>query len=250
MTTYTNETASRTAIVTGASGSVGQAIARRLAEDGLAVVVNYAHGEQEAHKTARQITAGGGTAIAAQANVADAGEFAALFAAAEQAFGGVDVLVNNAGVSRLGTIAGATDDDYDAIFDVSTRGTLHGLRMAASHLRDAGRVVNLSSTSLAATTPGLGLYMAAKAAVETLTRSAAKELAPRGITVNAIAPGAIASPMFFEGKTEEQIARVTQAHPAGRLGSVDEIAAVVSLLVTCDADWISGQVIRVNGGAA
>nr|WP_204249226.1 SDR family NAD(P)-dependent oxidoreductase [Frondihabitans sp. PAMC 28766] len=181
--------APKVAIVTGASGELGRAISRRLAHDGLAVIVHFARNEGPALDLVDQIAGAAGRAVAVGGDVAESATFERLFDAAETHFGGADVLVNNAGLSRLGPLAAASDADYDAVFDASARGTLNGLRAATDRLRDGGRVITLSTTSLAATTPGMGVYMAAKAAVESLTRTGAKELAPRGITVNAIAPG-------------------------------------------------------------
>ncbi|RKR75957.1 SDR family oxidoreductase [Frondihabitans australicus] len=251
MTTQTiQQDATAVAIVTGASGELGRAIALRLARDGFAVVAHFSRGEAAAQTLVAEIVAGGGRALAVGGDIADPATSSRLFDAAEQEFGGADVLVSNAGASILGRLADMTDADYDTVMDASARGTFAGLREAATRLRDGGRIVTLSTTSLAVGTPGMGLYMAAKSAVETLTRAAAKELAPRRITVNAVAPGAIASRMFFEGKSPEQIARIADGHPAGRLGEPDDIASAVALLVGQDAGWISGQVIRVNGGVA
>ncbi|OPX05911.1 SDR family oxidoreductase [Mycobacterium sp. AT1] len=239
-----------TALVTGASGYLGRAIARRLAHDGFAVVAQYSSNRQSAEALVDAIVRGGGAAISVQADVTDSDSFSSAFEHGRQVFGGIDVLVNSAGVATSGLLAAAGEEDFQEILGVSALGTFHGIRFAAAGMRDNGRVVNLSTTSVAVTTPGMGLYMAAKAAVETLTRSAAKELATRGITVNAVAPGAIESPMFARGKTDQQIAEFTRSHPAGRLGDADDVAAAVALLVSQDAAWISGQVVRVNGGVA
>ncbi|MBJ7291729.1 SDR family oxidoreductase [Williamsia sp.] len=238
------------AIVTGGSRSIGRAISERLARDGHPVLVNYAHGASDADETVRSIVDAGGRAIAARGDVASAADVERLFANARAEFGAVGILVNNAGVSVLGELSELDDDAYDRVFDVSARGTYNGLRVAAGHLADGGRIVNLSSTAIAITTPRMGVYLAAKAAVETFTRVAAKELAPRGITVNAVAPGLVRSEMFADGKTPEQLASIEKASPAGRLGEVSEIADAVALLTSPEASWISGQIIRVNGGVA
>ncbi|MGU3293803.1 SDR family oxidoreductase [Williamsia sp. M5A3_1d] len=238
------------AIVTGASRSIGRAIAERLARDGHPVVVNYSRDAAGAHETVRSIVEAGGRAIAARGDVASAADTEELFATARTEFGEVGILVNNAGVSVLGELSDLDDDAYDRVFDVSARGTYTGLRSAARHLADGGRIVNLSSTAVAVTTPRMGVYLAAKAAVETFTRVAAKEFAPRGITVNAVAPGLVRSEMFADGKTPEQLAAIEKASPAGRLGEVGEIADAVALLTSPEASWISGQIIRVNGGVA
>ncbi|MCX6471117.1 MAG: SDR family oxidoreductase [Corynebacteriales bacterium] len=238
------------AIVTGASRSIGRAIAERLARDGHPVLVNYAHGAAAADATVQSIVGAGGRAIAARGDVSSPEDVEQLFAAARTEFGEVGILVNNAGVSVLGELSELDDDAYDRVFDVSARGTYNGLRAAARHLTDGGRIVNLSSTAIAVTTPRMGVYLAAKSAVETFTRVAAKELAPRGITVNAVAPGLVRSEMFSDGKSPEQLAAIEKASPAGRLGEVSEIADAVALLTSPDASWISGQIVRVNGGVA
>ncbi|MCP2161103.1 SDR family oxidoreductase [Williamsia serinedens] len=238
------------AIVTGASRSIGRAIAERLARDGRPVVVGYAHRADEAAVTVRAIAEFGGRAVAVGGDVADGDTAARLFDAADAEFGGAAVLVANAGVSVLGPIATYDDDAYDRVFDASARGTFRCLRAAAARLADHGRVVTVSSTAVATATPGMGVYLAAKAAVETMTRVAAKELAPRGITVNAVAPGLVRSEMFADGKTAEELAAIARSAPRTRLGEITEIADAVSLLTAPDASWISGQVIRVNGGVA
>ncbi len=237
----------RVAFVTGASGVLGSAIARRLASAGYAVAVHYASNERSARAVVESIEERGGAAIAVQADVTDFDSLSAAFAGAVAAFGGVDVLVNNSGIVKLGPLADATQDDYRSTFEVSVLGTLNGIRLAASAMPDGGRIVNLSTTALAVTPPGMGVYTAA---VETLTRSAAKELASRGITVNAAAPGAIDSPMYALGKTEQQVAAMALSHPTGHLGSAEDVASAVALLVHDDARWISGQIVRVNGAAA
>ncbi|WP_299570964.1 SDR family oxidoreductase [uncultured Williamsia sp.] len=238
------------AIVTGASRSIGRAIAERLARDGRSVVVGFAHRADEAATTVQAITDAGGRAVAVRGDIADGDTARRLFDVADTEFGGADVLVANAGISALGPIATFDDGAYDRVFDASTRGTFHCLRTAADRLVDDGRIVTLSSTAVSTATPGMGVYLAAKSAVETLTRVAAKELAPRGITVNAVAPGLVRSEMFAKGKTADQLVAIERAAPGGRLGEIDEIADAVALLTRAESSWISGQVIRVNGGVA
>lgn len=238
----------KTAIVTGASRGIGRHIALRLAQEGFAVVVNYNASQEAAQAVVAEIEAAGGQALAVAANVAQAADVARLFATAIQAFGGVDVLVNNAGISALKPLADTDDALLDQLVNTNVRGTLHGLRQAARHLRMGGRIINFSSTAVASATPGLGAYIATKAAVEAMTRVFAKELKGRNITVNAIAPGLINSEMFAEGKTDAQIQQMAQAAPLGRLGEASEIASIVAFLVREDAAWVNGQIIRANGG--
>jgi len=238
----------KVAIVTGASRGIGRHIALRLAQEGFAVVVNYNASQEAAQAVVAEIEMAGGHALAVPADVAQAADVARLFAAAIQAFGGVDVLVNNAGISALKPLADTDDALLDQLVNTNVRGTLHGLRQAARHLRMGGRIINFSSTAVASATPGLGAYIATKAAVEAMTRVVAKELKGRNITVNAIAPGLINSEMFAEGKTAAQIQQMAQAAPLGRLGEASEIASIVAFLAREEAAWVNGQIIRANGG--
>ena len=244
MTSSTN----RVAIVTGASRGIGAAIARRLASDGLAVVVNYAGSAGAAGKLVEEIEAAGGRAIPVQADVSAPAAVKRMFDAAEAAYGGVDVLVNNAGIMTLAPIAQMDDAAFDRIIATNLKGTFNGLREAANRLRDGGRIVNFSTSVVGLYQPSYGVYAATKAAVEALTHILAKELGPRGITVNAVAPGPIATELFFQGKDEATLDRIRQMIPLGRLGEVDDIARVVSLLVGPDGGWINGQTLRANGG--
>lgn len=238
----------RVAIVTGASRGIGAAIARRLASDGLAVVVNYSGSADAAGKLVEEIEAAGGRAIPVQADVSDPAAVKRLFDAAAATFGGVDVLVNNAGIMTLAPIARMDDAAFDRIIATNLKGTFNGLREAANRLRDGGRIVNFSTSVVGLYQPGYGAYAATKAAVESLTHILAKELGPRGITVNAVAPGPIATELFFQGKDQATLERIRQMIPLGRLGEVDDIARVVSLLVGPDGGWINGQILRANGG--
>ena len=241
---------SQVAIVTGASRGIGAEVARRLSSDGFAVVVNYASSPKEADALVAELAAQGAKAIAVKADVSKAEDVRAMFDTAEQQFGRIDVLVNNAGVLKTVPLADTSDALYDQTFDINVRGTFNTLREAAARMNHGGRIVNFSSTTLALNMPGYALYNATKAAVEAFTHVFAKELRGRGITVNAVAPGPVATALFLEGKTEEQIQTFAKMPPLQRLGQPEDIAAVVSFLASADAGWVNGQILRANGGVA
>ncbi len=239
----------KTAIVTGAGKGIGAAIARRLAQEGCAVAVNYARDEAAARQVVRGIEQAGGRAVAVQADVGDPAGIAALFDAAESAFGAVDVLVNNAGTMRLSTVADATDADFDEHCAINLGGTFRGMREGAMRLRDGGRIISLSSSVVGFYQPGYGLYAATKAGIEALTHVLAKELGPRGITVNAISPGPVETDFFMRGKSDELVSSITRMIPLGRLGRPNDISDTIAFLAGPESRWINGQTIRANGGA-
>jgi 3-oxoacyl-[acyl-carrier protein] reductase len=238
----------RVAIVTGASKGIGTAIALRLAEDGIAVVVNYATSRQAADEVVAQIEAGGGKAVAVQADVGSPAAAATLFDAAEQSFGGADILVNNAGVMRLAPLAEMDDETFEFQLAINLTGTFRGIREAGKRLRDGGRIINFSSSVVGAYGPAYGGYAATKAAVEALTHVASKELGRRKITVNAVAPGPVETELFMTGKSEELVQNIVRTIPLSRLGQPQDIATVVSFLAGPDGGWVNGQVLRANGG--
>ncbi|WP_295960068.1 SDR family oxidoreductase [Rhodoferax sp.] len=238
------------ALVTGASRGIGAAIAQQLASDGFAVAINYAHSQAEADALVAVLHDQGHQAMAVQADVADAAQVRAMFEAVESALGRVDVLVNNAGILKPAPLADTSDALFDQTFNTNTRGTFNTLREAAQRLNDGGRIVNFSSTALVLKLPGYAIYNASKAAVEALTQVFAKELRGRNITVNVVAPGPVATGLFLNGKTPEQIATFAKMPPLERLGQPEDIAQVVSFLVGPQAGWVNGQVLRANGGLA
>jgi 3-oxoacyl-[acyl-carrier protein] reductase len=239
---------SRVAVVTGASRGIGAAIAERLAADGFAVVINYSGNAAPAEELQRIILAQGGRAIAARADIADPDAVRALFDAAEQHFGGVDVLVNNAGIMTLANIADTDDAAFDRLVSINLKGTFNTLREAARRLRDGGRIINFSSSVVGLLQPTYGVYAATKAAVEALTSVLAKELRGRDISVNSVAPGPTATGLFLDGKSPELIERLAKLAPLERLGEPSDIAAVVAFLAGPDGAWINGQTLRANGG--
>ncbi|MET8758032.1 SDR family oxidoreductase [Lentzea sp. NPDC004782] len=237
----------RVAIVTGGSRGIGRAAAERLAADGLAVVIVYAGNQTEAGKAVGEIKAAGGQAIAAQADVADEVAVAAAFDLASETFGGVDVVVNSAGIMPLGTVADMDLEVFDRVQRTNGRGTFVVAQQAARKLRNGGAIINVSSSVVGLRFPQYGAYAMTKGGVEALTLVLARELRGRDITVNAVAPGPTATALFLEGKDEATIDALAKQAPLERIGSPEDIAEVISFLAG-PARWINGQVVRANGG--
>lgn len=211
-------TNAKVAIITGASRGIGAAVAKRLAGDGVKVTVNYAGSLEAATETVEAIEQAGGTAVAIRADVADPAQVAALFDETESQFGGVDIVVAAAGIMRPALMAQASDDDYTEQVEVNIRGTFNALREAARRVRDGGRIVTFSSTTLALNAPGYAIYNATKAATEGFTRVLAKELGGRRITVNSIAPGPVETNLFMAGKSAADVDRLAGLSPQHRIG--------------------------------
>ncbi|CAM3941433.1 SDR family oxidoreductase [Bordetella muralis] len=240
----------RTAIVTGASRGIGRSISLRLAADGFKIVVNYSGNAAKAEEVVAAIHAAGGQAIAAQADVSKAEDVQRLFATALETFGTIGAVVHSAGIMPLAPIAPESIEAFDRTISTNLRGAFLVLGHAAQHLQAGGRIVAVSTSVIAKSFPNYGAYIASKAGVEGLVRVLANELRGRSITVNAVAPGPVATELFMEGKTEEQIAQMTKMVPLERLGQPDDIARVVSFLLSADGDWVNAQVVRANGGFA
>jgi len=237
----------RTAIVTGGSRGIGRQSALRLAADGYNLVLVYSGSQPEADQAVQDILAAGGRALAVQADVSDLSAVTAAFDAAEQAFGGVDVVVHAAGVMKLTTIADADFDVIDQMLRVNTRGTFTVAQQAAKRLRSGGAFIAFSTSVVGLSLPTYGPYVASKAAVEGIILILARELRGRDITVNAVAPGPTATALFLDGKDQETIARMAAQPPLERLGVPEDIAETVAFLAG-PARWVNGQVLRVNGG--
>ncbi len=237
----------RVAIVTGGSRGIGRESAERLASDGFAVVVGYGGNKNEAQAAVDAITAAGGQAIAAQADVADERAVEAVFDTAEKTFGGVDVVVHAAGIMYLAPVAELDLDRLDRLHRTNVRGTFVVDQQAARRVRDGGAIINFSTSVLGLALPGYAAYAATKGAVEAVTLILARELRGRDITVNAVAPGPTATALFLDGKDEATIASMAAQPPLERLGAPSDIAEVVSFLAG-PARWVNGQVLRANGG--
>ena len=240
----------KTAIVTGASRGIGKAVAKRLARDGFAVVVNYASHAKEADATVAEIQSAGGPSIAVKADVGNAADVERLFEETVKAFGAIDVAVNNSGIMPLSPIGKGDAAVFDKVIQTNLRGTFLVIAQAAQRMAGGGRIIAFSSSVLARSFPTYGPYIASKAGVEGLVHVLANELRGRNITVNAVAPGQVRTELFLSGKTEEQVTELAKLNPLERLGEPEDIANVVSFLAGPDGGWMNSQVLRANGGFA
>lgn len=239
---------SKTAIVTGGSRGIGAAVAERLARDGFNVVVNYAANVALADELVDKIVSGGGKAVATKADVSNVAAVKRMFDIAEKVSGGIDVLVNCAGIMKLSTIAESSDDVFDSQIAINLKGTFNTLREAARRMGSGGRIINISSSVVGLYQPGYAVYAATKAAIEAMTHIMIKELRGRNITVNTVAPGPTATELFLKGKPQEVIDNLVKLAPLERLGKPEDIAGAISFLVGDNGGWVNGQILRVNGG--
>jgi 3-oxoacyl-[acyl-carrier protein] reductase len=243
-----SNSATKSAIVTGASGGIGSAITKRLAKDGFSVVVNYAGKPAPAQAVIAEIKAAGGQGIAVQANVENAEDVQRLFKESMDAFGRPDVVVHCAGIMPLFPIASGDVAAFDKVVATNLRGTFLVFAEAAQHVADGGRIIAFSSSVLAKSFPTYGAYIASKAGVEGLVHVLANELRGRNITVNAVAPGQVQTDLFLKGKSDARIDELKKMNPLERLGMPEDMANVVSFLAGPEGGWINSQVVRPNGG--
>lgn len=236
------------ALVTGSSRGIGRAMVERLSRDGATVVVNYVSRAEKAQEVAAAVKAGGGTAVALQADVSRFEDIQRLFNRTVEQFGRLDILVNNAGIRITKNVTEIEEEEFDRLFAVNVKGTFFSCQLAARRLSDGGRIINVSSAVTKMMLPGYSIYAASKAAVDQITRTLSKELGGRNITVNAVCPGPVDTELLREGRTKEQIQQMAQMAALGRIGRVEDIADVVAFLAGDEARWITGQCIHVNGG--
>lgn len=238
----------KVALVTGSSRGIGRNIAEELALQGAKVIINYAGNSEKAIAVVAAIKKQGGEATAIQADISQVVEVERLFQRAMEAYGKIDILVNNAGIMITKPITAITEADFDRIFAVNVKGTYFACQQAARHMADNGRIINFSTSVAGLMFPAYSIYAGTKGAVEQFTRQLAKEFGPKGITINAVAPGPVNTELFTVGKTKEQIQTLTTMNAFGRLGETADIAKVVLWLAGQEAQWVTGQTIRVNGG--
>lgn len=240
----------KVAIVTGASRGIGRSIALKLGKLGASVVVNYAKNSELAKEVESEIMKMGGQATLARADMRNIDEITALFDSAIEKFDAVNILVNNAGTILYKKVEEVTEDEFDNIFACNVKGLFFACQQAAKKMADGGKIINISSSVTKLMMPTYGPYAATKGAVEQLTKVLAKELGYKRIAVNSILPGPTDTELFRQGKTDEQISHLGSMAVFGRIGTPDDIANAVALLVTEEAGWITGQNICVNGGFA
>jgi 3-oxoacyl-[acyl-carrier protein] reductase len=242
--------AGKVAVVTGASKGIGAAIARALAREGAAVVVNYASSRAGAEAVVAAIAAEGGRAVAVQADVTQAAQAEALIAAAVREFGRLDVLVNNSGVYEFAPLEAVSEAHYRRLFDVNVLGVLLASQAAARHLGEGGSIVNISSAATSVRLPTSAVYTGTKGALNAISGVLAKELAPRRIRVNAVSPGFVVTEGTHAAGIvgSEMEAGLVAQTPLGRAGQPDDIAGVVAFLASDDARWVTGEEITASGG--
>jgi 3-oxoacyl-[acyl-carrier protein] reductase len=243
-----NKLTDKVAIVTGGSRGIGAAISKRLAKDGVTVVVNYTRSAESADRVVAEIQASGGKAVAIQADMSDLAAIDRLFAKNLELHGKLDILVNNAGLSEMRAIEKVDAAFYESLFNVNVRGPIFAIQTAVRSMGSGGRIVNITSSITKNPNPEASVYAGTKAALETITRSLAAELGSRQITVNAVGPGVVSTDMLNGMISPEWQQSLIADTPLGRLGMPEDIADVVAFLVSNDARWITGEIIAATGG--
>lgn len=240
--------AGKVAIVTGSSRGIGRAIAEQLAELGADVVINYASSPDKAEQVADIARQKGVRAITVQADLARKEDVERLFSETISQLGKVDILINNAGIMKTTPLADVTEKEFDQQFAINVKGTFFACQQALKHMEEQGRIVNFSTSVTGQMFPGYSVYAGTKGAVEQITRQLAKEFGSRQITINAVAPGPVNTELFSVGKTEQQLEGLRKMNAFGRLGEPEDIANVISFLVSEESQWVTGQTLRANGG--
>lgn len=240
----------KTAIITGASRGLGKTIASLLAANGANVVINYASKSADAEMVVKEINDAGGRAIAIQADISDATAVSLLYNKTIEHFGKIDIVVNNAGIMITKPVKDTSEEDFDQQFSINVKSVFLSLKEAAEKLSDNGRIINISSSVTRLMMPGYATYSASKAAVEQMTRVFAKEIGPRGITVNSVSPGPLNTELFLKGKSDEIVQRIAGLSAFNRIGETNDIAPLVLFLASDESHWITGQNIGANGGMA
>jgi len=238
----------KVAIVTGSSRGIGRTIAEHLVYLGAKVVINYVSSSDQADDAVKTIKNKGGEAVAVQADLTKMDELERLFSKTISVFGKLDILINNAGLMNNKPLLEVTEEDFDRAFDVNIKATYFSCQQAMKHMEEGGHIINMSTSVTGQMFPTYSVYAGAKGAVEQITRQLAKEFASKQISINAIAPGPTDTELFRVGKSEEQIQGLRNMVGYGRLGTPEDTAKVISLLVNDNAQWITGQTIRSNGG--
>ncbi|MDY0904782.1 SDR family oxidoreductase [Pedobacter sp. CFBP9032] len=239
----------KVALITGAATGIGRAIAIRLAKDGIAIAINYIGDPTLANEVVKEIRDADGTAVAFEANVGAVPEIINLFDQVINEFGGIDIVVANAGIAKMGIpIAEVTEEDFDRINAVNYKGTYFVLQQAAKHVRNGGRIIQISSSSSLYPAAGLGIYAPSKAAGKVLTEILAQELGTRQISVNSVFPGPTRTPLMEKEASKEELERIGQSMNLGRMGEPEDIAGVVAFLAGPEGSWVNGQQIIANGG--
>ena len=240
----------KVAIITGSARNMGRAFAVALARSGAKIAVHY-HSERsrdDAEETARLVRKQESDAIIVGGNLAETSVVKNLFDEAVKAFGRVDIVINNAGLVIKKPFTDITEEDFDRSFGINAKAAFFVMQEAARRIEDNGRIINMGTTILGATIPFYSVYAGAKAPLEDFTRSLAKEIGHRGVTVNVVAPGPIDTEFYHGAETPESVARATQASVAGRLGAVGDIVPVIEFLASTQSQWVTAQTLFVNGG--